>query len=81
MTEGLLYSCRWHTNRWSDKNKSWTHGWEMLLFIGIETIHREDGVDIHNYRFHDIIENQSVLLDQGLIRHCKEIKGDSHECD
>ena len=81
MTAGLLYSCRWHTNRWSDKNNSWTHGWDMLLFIGIETIHRDDGVVINNYRFHDVINNETVLFDVGLIKYCEEIKGDSHECD
>jgi len=81
MTAGSLYKCQWQTNRWSDENNSWTHGWDMLLFIGVETIHREDGVDIHNYRFHDIIKNETVLMDIGLTRHCKEIKGDSHECD
>jgi hypothetical protein len=53
----------------------------MLLFMGIETIHREDGVDIHNYRFHDIVNNETVLLDIGLTRYCEEIKGDSHECN
>jgi hypothetical protein len=81
MTAGLLYSCQWHTNRWSEKNKSWTHGWELLLFIGVETIHRDDGVVINNYRFHDVLENQTVLLDIGLTKYCKEIKGDSHECN
>ena len=79
MTEGLLYSCLWHTNRWNTKKKRWTHGWEMLLFIGVETIRRSDGVVINNYRFHDVIENKTVLLDQGLTKHCKEIKGESHE--
>jgi hypothetical protein len=81
MTAGLLYKCQWQTNRWCEENNSWTHGWEMLLFMGIETIHREDGVDIHNYRFHDIVNNETVLLDIGLTRYCEEIKGDSHECN
>ena len=76
MIEGLLYSCNWKNNKYP-----YRHGWEMLLFIGIETIHRADGVVINNYRFHDIIKNKSVLMDIGLIRHCREIKGDSHECD
>jgi len=53
----------------------------MLLFIGIETINRDDGIVIENYRFHDIVNNKSVLMDIGLIRHCREIKGDYHECD
>ena len=81
MTAGLLYSCKWRNNQWNHERNSWDHGWDMLLFVGIETIHRQDGVDIHNYRFHDIIKNESILMDKGLTRHCKEIKGDSHECD
>ena len=81
MTAGLLYSCLWQCNTWNTARNSWTRGWDMLLFIGVETIHREDGVDIHNYRFHDIIKNETVLMDKGLTRHCEEIKGDSHERD
>ena len=81
MTAGLLYSCQWRTNQWNHDNNSWDRGWDMLLFIGIETIHRTDGVVIENYRFHDLVNNESVLTDKGLIRYCKEIKGDSHECD
>ena len=81
MTAGLLYSCQWRTNQWNHDSNSWDRGWEMLLFIGVETINRDDGVVINNYRFHDIIKNKSILLDIGLIRHCKEIEGDYHECD
>ena len=81
MTAGLLYSCQWRANQWNHDNNSWDRGWDMLLFIGIETINRDDGVVINNYRFHDIVNNKSVLMDIGLIRHCKEIKGDYHECD
>ena len=81
MTAGLLYKCRWRTNQWNYENNSWDRGWDMLLFMGIETIHREDGVDIHNYRFHDIIKNETILMAKGLTRHCEEIKGDSHERD
>tara|TARA_Y100001963_G_scaffold148902_1_gene227551 strand:- start:238 stop:468 length:231 start_codon:yes stop_codon:yes gene_type:complete len=76
MTAGLLYKCRWQNNKYPH-----SHGWDMLLFIGIETINREDGVVIHNYRFHDLIENKTFLMDEGLALRCKEIKGDSHECD
>ena len=81
MKAGLLYSCQWTTSQWNHDNNSWDRGWDMLLFIGIETINRDDGVVINNYRFHDIVNNKSVLMDIGLIRHCKEIKGDYHECD
>ena len=77
MTAGLLYKCKWK-HRYGNRIYK---GWDMLLFLGIETIHRSDGVDVHNYRFHDLLNNESVLLDKGLIRYCEEIKGDSHECD
>jgi hypothetical protein len=80
MTAGLLYSCKYRTNRWNDENNSWDHGWELLLFIGIESITRKDGHVINNYRFHDVIKNRSVLMDKSLTRHCKEIKAeDYHE--
>ena len=81
MTAGLLYKCRWRTNQWNYERNSWDRGWDMLLFIGVETINRSDGIVINNYRFHDVVKNETVLLDKGLIRHCKEIKGDSHERD
>tara|TARA_B100001250_G_scaffold380215_1_gene371501 strand:+ start:577 stop:822 length:246 start_codon:yes stop_codon:yes gene_type:complete len=81
MTAGLLYKCKWRTNQWNYDNNSWDRGWDLLLFIGVETINRDDGVVINNYRFHDVINNKSVLMDQGLIKHCEEIKGESHECD
>ena len=77
MTAGLLYSCNWNNNKYP-----YRHGWEMLLFIGEEPIYRDDGSFLfYNYRFHDVITNNSVLLDKGLIRFCEEIKGDCHECD
>ncbi len=81
MTAGLLYSCKWRTNQWNHDNNSWDRGWDMLLFIGIETINRDDGIVINNYRFHDIVNNKSVLMDIGLIKHCTEIKGESYERD
>ncbi len=81
MTAGLLYECKWRTNAWNYDSNSWEHGYDMLLFIGVETINRDDGVVINNYRFHNIVNNKSVLMDIGLIKHCKEIKGDYHECD
>ena len=78
MTAGLLYECKWNHNQWwSTKDE----GFDMLLFIGIETINRDDGVVINNYRFHDIVKNESVLFDESLALKCKEIKGDNHERD
>ena len=82
METGSLYECKWRTNRWSHDTNSWDRGWDLLVFVGIETINRDDGVVINNYRFHDIIKNESVLMDKGLIRYCKEIKSeDYHEQD
>ena len=81
MTAGSLYSCLWQNNKWNTVRNSWTRGWDILLFIGVETINRDDGVVINNYRFHDLIKNKSVLMDIGLTRHCKEIKGENYECD
>jgi len=80
MTAGLLYKCKWRTNQWNYDNDSWDRGWDMLLFIGEEPIYRDDGsFAFHNYRFHDVINNKSVLMDKGLIKHCEEIKGENHE--
>jgi hypothetical protein len=81
MTVGQLYSCKWRTNQWNHNNSSWDRGWDLLIFLGIETINRDDGVVINNYRFHDIIMNRSVLMDRTLVYRCKEIKGDYHEHD
>ena len=79
MTPGLFYECKWDTNQWWSTRGSC---WEMLLFIGIETIHRGDGVVINNYRFHDIVKNESVLFDESLALKCKEINTeDYHERD
>ena len=50
MTAGLLYKCTWNTNQWWSQHSV---GYEMLLFIGIEEIHRQDGVVVRNYRFHE----------------------------
>ena len=74
MTAGLLYKCKWRTNQWNYENNSWDRGWDLLLFIGVETINREDGVVINNYRFHDVINNKSVLMDKDLTKYCEEIK-------
>lgn len=69
MTAGLLYSCKWRTNRWRKRD----HGWDMLMFLRTETINRADGVVITNYRFYDIASGEERLLDEGLIRYCKEL--------
>jgi len=75
MKAGLLYECndQWRSSR--------DQGYDLLLFIGIEEIHRPDDVIVRNYRFHDIVKNESVLFDESLALKCKVIKGDYHECD
>ena len=80
MTAGLFYECKWRSDV-QDATNSWDRGWEWLLFIGIETINRDDGVVIDNYRFMDMTTGKTFLMDKTLAWKCKEIKGDYHECD
>jgi len=48
-------------------------GWDMLLFLRTETIDRKDGVIVTNYRFYDILMGKERLLDEGLVKFCKEV--------
>jgi hypothetical protein len=68
MEIGKLYSCKWKV--WAIKDD---RGWDMLMFLGIDPIHRSDGVVVTNYRFYDVLTGETRILDRGLIRHCKEI--------
>jgi len=70
MTAGLLYSCKWRRNQWNHDNNSWDHGWDMLMFLGIETIKRDDGVVIENYRFMDMLTGEMPLFDHSLALKC-----------
>jgi len=82
MTAGLLYECKWRTNQWNQETNSWDRGWDLLLFVGIETINRSDGVVIDNYRFMDMTTGETFLMDQSLAWKCKELNvEDYHECD
>ena len=69
MTAGLIYSCK---RRYGHGKRSCC-GWEMLMFLGTRTINRSDGVTITNYRFYDILQGETRLLDEGLVKYCKEI--------
>ena len=80
MTAGLFYECKWGRN--IDNPNSLHCGWEMLLFIGIETINRDDGVVIDNYRFMDMTTDKTLLMDQSLAYKCRELNVENyHECD
>ena len=76
MTEGLLYTCKWDKYNGMAWGKQ---GYEMLLYMGTDVIHRSDGVVITNYRFFDVIQSKEVVFDKSLIKYCEEIKGDNHE--
>ncbi len=69
MTAGLIYSCKW---RHGFGSRTYC-GWEMLMFLRKETINRSDGVVVTNYRFHDIMTGETRLLDESLIKYCKEL--------
>ena len=69
MTAGLIYSCKWMHGF---GNPTYC-GWEMLMFLGTRTINRSDGITITNYRFYDILQGETRLLDETLIKYCKEI--------
>ena len=68
MTAGLIYSCKWQ-HQWMKQ----IQGWDMLLFLRTETIDRKDGVIVTNYRFYDILMGKERLLDEGLVKFCKEL--------
>ena len=68
MQAGLIYSCKWQ-HQWMKE----IQGWDMLLFLRTETIDRKDGVIVANYRFYDILLGKERLLDEGLIKFCKEL--------
>ena len=68
MQAGLIYSCKWQ-HQWVKQ----IQGWDMLLFLRTETIDRKDGVIVTNYRFYDILMGKERLLDEGLIKFCKEL--------
>ena len=68
MQAGLIYSCKWQ-HQWVKQ----IQGWDMLLFLRTETIDRKDGVIVTNYRFYDMLMGKERLLDEGLIKFCKEL--------
>ena len=69
MTAGLIYSCKW---RHGFGSRTYC-GWDMLLFLGIETIKHSHDEYVTNYRFLDILQGEERLLDETLIKYCKEL--------
>ena len=68
MQVGQIYSCKWTTSIHSIKER----GWDMLMFLGIEPVyHDKDKGDL--YLFYDILRGSKCVLDEGIIKHCKEI--------
>ena len=61
MQIGLLYSCKWTTSLHSDIER----GWDMLMFLGAK--------GSRYYYFYDILRGSKCVLDEGIIKHCKEI--------
>ncbi len=62
MKIGKLYSCKW-TPFHSSKER----GWDMLMFLGVDTERR------NRYVFYDLIHGARRHLSEGLTTHCKEI--------
>ena len=71
MQVGQLYSCKWGTL--SRSKGTSVRGWDMLMFLGTQIIHRSDGVVVTNYRFYDALTGETRIFDKGLIRHCKPL--------
>ena len=62
MQVGKLYSCKWTPFHSESKR-----GWDMLMFLGVETERRD------RYVFYDMIHGAKRRLSEGLIINCKEI--------
>ena len=60
MQVGTLYSCKWTTTH-SDRER----GWDLLLFLGMHMS--------RYYHFYDMVQGEKRILDEGIIKHCKEI--------
>ena len=71
MTAGLIYSCKW---RYGFGSRTYC-GWDMLMFLREEYVYTGDTL-ITNYRFLDILQGEERLLDEGLVRYCKELNSE-----
>ncbi len=69
MTAGLIYSCKW---RHGFGSRTYC-GWEMLMFLRKETIKHSHDEYVTNYRFLDILQGEERLLDETMIKYCKEL--------
>jgi hypothetical protein len=64
MQVGQLYSCKWRNRSYNTDCLYEERGWDMLMFLRL---------DRHYYHFYDILRGSKCVLDEGLIKHCKEI--------
>ena len=62
MQVGQIYSCKWGT---MTPNGTSVRGWDMLMFLGTK--------ESRYYHFYDILRGSKCVLDEGIIKHCKEI--------
>ena len=46
------------------------------MFLGTETILHSHNKYVTNYRFYDVLQGETRLLDEGLVKHCKEINSE-----
>ena len=60
MKVGSLYSCKWKPFHHSKER-----GWDMLMFLGMK--------GSRYYHFYDILLSSKCVLDEGLIKYCKQI--------
>ena len=65
MQVGSLYSCKW-TSATHYQDFTIERGWDMLMFLGVKQENRY-------YLFYDILRGSKCVLDEGLIKHCKEL--------
>ena len=69
MKAGMIYSCKWHHGH----GKRTYMGWDMLMFLGTKPVAYEGGHTEDAYYFYDIMQGENVLLDNQIIKHCKEL--------
>lgn len=65
---GQLYKCKWCYRSQPD-----FMGWDMIMFLGTETVKHSHDECVTSYLFHDVLQGERRLLDEGLIRFCKEL--------
>ena len=69
MKAGMIYSCKWQHGH----GRRVRMGWDMLMFLRIVNTAYEGGIVKPAYLFLDLTQGERVTLDEGLIKHCKEL--------